>query len=236
MNINNFSGHVYYDKELYVFIFDNYTIQLIPGNPENLIVKKANYFSEWFDCPPKDGFIDDTIIYGRCFDGKNVAFCISDYPNGEFKYSVKWLYIYYNNSENQIIRGISFTSQEINYFYDTKKYVTDDYELEKDGFKTFTVNVKSLERTNLGTFNYDKYKFDIYGNMAFKKNYDVSNNLELWSKLELESDDKIDNLDIIYKIVLKEGIGKFFVLFSNKENLIDEWVCAINYFIQKKEN
>ena len=47
-------------------------------------------------------------------------------------------------------------------------------------------------------------------------------------------DKKEDESDIIFKIVLKEGIGKFFVLFSTNENIIDEWVCSINFFMKKK--
>ena len=47
-------------------------------------------------------------------------------------------------------------------------------------------------------------------------------------------DNKEDESDIIFKIVLKEGIGKFFVLFSTNENIIDEWVCSINFFMKKK--
>ena len=47
-------------------------------------------------------------------------------------------------------------------------------------------------------------------------------------------DNKDDENDIIFKIVIKEGIGKFFVLFSTNENLIDEWVCSINFFMMKK--
>ena len=48
-------------------------------------------------------------------------------------------------------------------------------------------------------------------------------------------DNKEDENDIIFKIVLKEGIGKFFVLFSINENIIDEWVCIINFFMKKNK-
>ena len=203
MELDNFSGHVQYDDDIYVFTFEDFTIQLIPGDPNKLITHKANYFNKYFGGNIKDGFIEDAIIYGRSFDGKKIAFCISDFPNGELKFSVKWVYKFYNNEEDIKIKGINYTSQEINYFYDLKKYVSDDVDYnEKGSINTFTMNINSLERTNFGNFKYKDNKFYVFGDMAFKKNYDVSNNLELWSKITIESDKEIDNLNNIYEITL----------------------------------
>ena len=61
--------------------------------------------------------------------------------------------------------------------------------------------------------------------------------------INLKSDDEKYNLEnnekgeeIISKIILKEENRKFFVLFSSNEKLIDEWVCTINFLIQKIQN
>ena len=47
---------------------------------------------------------------------------------------------------------------------------------------------------------------------------------------EGENDDEKE--DLIYRIIKREQKNKFFVLFSDKENIINEWVCTINYFIK----
>ena len=61
--------------------------------------------------------------------------------------------------------------------------------------------------------------------------------------INLKTDDEKYNLDnnekgelIISKIILKEQNGKFLVLFSPNEKLIDEWVCIINFLTQNTNN
>lgn len=54
----------------------------------------------------------------------------------------------------------------------------------------------------MGSFEFNDKNINIYGDMAFKKNYNLSNNLELWSKLTLESSRYIVDLNEIYDIVL----------------------------------
>jgi len=47
-----------------------------------------------------------------------------------------------------------------------------------------------------------------------------------------EGENEDEKEDLIYRIIKREQKNKFFVLFSDKENIINEWVCTINYFIQ----
>ena len=47
-----------------------------------------------------------------------------------------------------------------------------------------------------------------------------------------EGENEDEKEDLIYRIIKREQKNKFFVLFSDKENIINEWVCTINYFIK----
>ena len=52
----------------------------------------------------------------------------------------------------------------------------------------------------------------------------------MYIELERVTTKKEDNEDLIYNIIKREKEGKFFVMFSSKENLVNEWVMTINYF------
>lgn len=52
----------------------------------------------------------------------------------------------------------------------------------------------------------------------------------MYIELERVTTTKEDNEDLIYNIIKREKEGKFFVMFSSKENLVNEWVTTINYF------
>jgi hypothetical protein len=209
MNVDKLTGYIIYRSEKHVFIIEDYEIQLIPCNPEKLITYQVNTILDPITKKNEKGFINDIILDGECLDGKNITICVQDSPwisNGIFKYKVNWLYVYNREKCIEDIRGLNFLSQEINYFYDTKQYINDDFELENGCFKNYTVNINSKERTYLGVFKYNKNKIKVFGDMAWKKNYDVSNNLEIWSKISLEFEDNMKDISELYRIVLLQKL------------------------------
>ena len=50
-----------------------------------------------------------------------------------------------------------------------------------------------------------------------------------------EYDKKELNNDEVYKIVKKEQSGRFFLLFSKDESILNQWVCAINFIINSNQ-
>ena len=50
-----------------------------------------------------------------------------------------------------------------------------------------------------------------------------------------EYDNKELNNDEVYKIVKKEQSGRFFLLFSKDESILNQWVCAINFIINSNQ-
>ena len=200
MDIEKLLGYVYYDNDYYIFTFDNYKLQLIPRKKEDLIdfkIKNSRLFVEP-KCDKK--FISDVVLEGECFDGRHVAFCVQDYNALERK--VRWVYIGSEEPSKLNMNGIGFISQEINCFYDIRKYIADDLNLANTGDYTYTLNIKRQEPEKLGNFIFDGAKIDVVGNMVWKKNYDVSNNLEIWSKIYLEFSEGILDLNKVYNLVM----------------------------------
>ena len=230
MKIDNFSGYINYKGEEYIFTYEDYQIQLIPITYEKMISHRIDNTFNAIVGKTKTGFVNDTIINGICFDNSAITICIIDYPNSELNFKVRWMYIHNENNNPMKIKGINFISQEINYFYDIKRYINDDYQTKENKFKSLTINVNSLERELLGNFKYKDYNIEIYGDMAFKKNYDVSNNLELWSKLSLESKDEISDLNTIYEIVILQK-NVIDILTYRKNNTFD----SIEIYTYKNE-
>lgn len=209
MDIDNFSGFIYYKGEEHFFVFENYELTIAPNSSKNILIYNSRSIFESISNKEIDETIKDLIIDGICFDGKGVTFCIQDcrwIKKGTSTYKVKWVYIHSSGLDYTKIKGIEFLSQEINYFYDTKRYINDDYKIEDGHFKYFTVNVEALKRKQLGKFKYNNLNFNIYGDMAWKKNYDVSNNLEVWSKLSIETDNELSGVEEVYNIVLLQKI------------------------------
>lgn len=214
MDIEKILGYVLFENDYYIFSFENYVITLIPPRHEDLVTYKINNSVLSTKKKIKKGFVEDIILEGMSFDGKYVAFCVQDVSSLERK--VKWVYKGSTELSELKIDGISFISQELNYFYDVKKYITDDFNLENEGDYTYSLNIKRQEPEKLGDFTFNGIKIDIIGNMVWKKNYDVSNNLEIWSKIHLEF--KKQNYDF-YKIydlvILQKEVLNFLTYRSN---------------------
>lgn len=206
MKIDTFSGYIEYREKEHIFIFQNYELQLIPISYNNLIECKTQHGFKSLSKLSKNGWINDIILKGVCFDDKQVIFCIQDNPvfkDGVFSYKVKWLYINdLTYDDNYRIKGINFTSQEINCIYDLEKYISDDFTLENGCFKDYRLNIKTLKPEKLGNFKFSNYGVDIYGDMSWRKKYSPSNNFEIWSKLTLEFSRELTDLNKLYKMVL----------------------------------
>lgn len=56
----------------------------------------------------------------------------------------------------------------------------------------------------------------------------------LYIEIERIVNSKEENEDLIFNIIKREKEGKFFVLFSQREDIINEWVMTINYFKGQK--
>lgn len=225
-----FSGYVNYRDKEHVFIFNDYNLQLIPLGYDELVENKSRHVFECLTRPKKNGWINDLILQGVCFDDKNVYFCIQDNPglnNGIFSYRVKWFYISDLKYINEIkINGISFVSQEINNFYSIKKYIKDDFNLENGTYKDYQMEIKSLPPDLLGKFRYSNYGISIYGGMSWKKNYSSNNNFEVWSKLTLQLSRETSNLGILYRLILLQlSVINFLTYRNNNEfDMIETYI------------
>lgn len=236
MNVDKLIGYIEYRNEMHIFTIENYEVQLIPCNPEKLITYQVNTIFDPIINKNNRGFINDVVLKGECLDGKNISMCIQDSPwisNGVFNYKVNWMYVYNRKKCIEDISGLNFLSQEINYFYDTKQYIKDDFELEDGCFKNYTVNINSKERTCLGTFRYKNNTIKVFGDMAWKKNYDVSNNLEIWSKISLEFENNIKDVNELYKIVLLQKLVIDFLTYRTNNGF--DSIEVYSYNVKKKK-
>lgn len=205
MNIEKITGYLNYRDEEHVFICENYYLALLPTTSIKLFEYKSSLIFDNISKPKANGFLADVLLEGICITGEKVYFCIQDnpsYKDGVFNYLVKWLYIVDKNLECPQIKGINFISQEINSFYNTKKYLKDDFDLKNGSFSNYTLSILPLDREKLGSFSYNQKKVEIYGDMSWKKNYAENNNFEMWSKITLEFEKNTSEIDWIYRISL----------------------------------
>ena len=196
-----FSGYTYYRDREYIFHFDNYELELVPANRDYLIEDQSIFLHDKLTKNKKDGWINDIVLEGKTIDNKRVFFCIKDHSgtnNGIFNHKVRWFYISNSKkSDNIRIQGINFVSQEINAFYNLKKYIKDDFDIENGCFSNYQLEVKTLDPDFLGRFRFSNYGVTIFGGMSWRKNYSNNNNLEVWSKLSLELSRETDDLQKI---------------------------------------
>lgn len=205
MNVELLIGYANYRGQQHVFIINNYEIKLIPSDPQVLqAYKETVIFNAMTQKKKNKGFIGTFIIEGVCLDGRNIIVSVQDFPwinEGAFSYKVEWIYVYNNGLKKENIKGMSFLSQEINYIYDPKKFIKDDFDFSNGGVDKYTLNINTKNRELLGNFKYEKTSIKIYGNMGWRKNYDTSNNLEIWSILSLEFKNGIKKVEELYDIV-----------------------------------
>lgn len=200
MNAEKMLGFVYYKNDYYFFSFDNYMLQLIPRKKEDLIEFKIKNTRLSDELNTNKKFISNIVMEGECFDGRYVAFCVQDVNRLTRK--VNWFYVGTVEFEYLKIDGISFISQEINYLYDARRYITDDFDLENKTEFTYSLNIKRQKPEELGNFTFMGTEVNIIGSMVWKKNYDVSNNLEIWSKILLDFNESVSDLNKIYELVM----------------------------------
>lgn len=206
MKIDSFQGYIQYREKEHIFLFDNYELRLIPSSYADLIENKTTHGFKALSKLNKKGWINNILLEGYKFDGTHVTFCIQDNPgfeNGIFSYRVKWLYINeLKYGESIRIKGINFISQEINSFYSIKKYITDDFTLEKGCYKEYQLNIKALNPELLGNFKFSNYGVKVFGDMSFRQKYSSNERIEMWSKLVLELSREITELKKIYELVI----------------------------------
>lgn len=216
MYIDDFAGYCQYREEEYIFNFKEYIIELIPSSYSKLML---NSILEPITKKNEKGFISDFILNGTLFDGRKVFFCVQDIlecKNGIYRYKAKWVYIFCNRIDQLQVKGINYVSNEINFIYNTKKYIDDDYQLSDGNFKNYTFNIKNLNRKKLGEFVNEKRIINIYGDMTWKRNYNSANTLEMWSKLSLELNGNLDEISFLYKIsILQKCVIDFLTYRTN---------------------
>lgn len=235
MKIEDLSGYTYYKDKEYMFTLSNYELRLLPKESSQLITYKIN--SVLKSHPNKNTFISDAILEGLCINGERIFICIQDHPmliDGIITHMVKWIYIHNSDITNIKISGINFLSQEINYIYNANRYISCDYELEDNHFKNYTMTINSKKRELLGTFEYGKNKIEVFGDMAWKKNFDVSNNLEIWSKISLEFKEDVDDLNLIYKLILLQTMVVDFLTYRTNNSF--DSIEVYSYEDENKRN
>ncbi len=221
MNNERITGYINYRKKEHLFVLENYLLSLIPSSFENLIEYRATLFFDPVTKRKSNGFLCDLILEGIIMDGKRINICIQDnpsYKDGVFSYKVKWFYIFNQNIDDIKIKGINFVSPEINYIYSTKRYIKDDFDLKEGAFKNYSLKIQKLDRELLGKFKYNDRVIKIYGSMSWKRKYNDLSIFEMWSKLVLEFNKEVNNLNCLCDIVTLQKCVIDFLTYRNNNS------------------
>lgn len=221
MKTEKIIGYINYRKDEHIFILENYVLNLIPSTSEKLVEYSVTLVFDPITKRKSNGFLEDLILEGIKMDGKRIKICIQDIPsykNGIFSYNVKWFYIYNQNVDDVKIKGINFVSPEINYIYSTKRYVKDDFDLRDGSFNNYNLEIQRLDRQLLGEFKYNNKRIKIYGSMSWKRKYNDFSIFEMWSRLVLEFNEEIDDLNCLYNIVILQKCVIDFLTYRNNNS------------------
>lgn len=215
------AGYVNYRKEEHIFILENYVLNLLPSTTKKHAEYRATLVFDPITKRKSNGFLSDLTLDGIIMDERKINICIQDnpsYKNGVFSYKVKWFYIYNQNVDSVKIKGINFVSPEINYIYSTKRYIKDDFNLKEGSFNNYSLEIQRLDREQLGKFKYKNKQIKIYGSMSWKRKYNDFSFFEIWSKLVLELNIEINDLNCLYNIIILQKRVIDFLTYRNNNS------------------
>lgn len=216
-----FTGFVKFKDENHPYCFENGKLTIMPVSAESL-----NYSDiEWFkDLNYKqNGWLDKLLIEGITGDKKRIFFFFTDnnsYQNGNYVYDVEYVYACdYKDGLN--IDGIKIKSREINYFYNLKTYLKQDYQLDGKTFSKYSFELNSHPDCDFGKFRFHDYSVSLKGSMSWEKENDTYSPVQLFSLLIMELSRKTYDLDKIYELVcLVKSVFRF--LCYRKNIVFDE--------------
>ena len=218
LDLNNlkFTGFIKYDNEIRPFCFDNGTLTIMAANIDSLYLSDIEWFKD--SNTPKSGWIDRVLFEGITSSKYKVYFFLLDnnrYESGNYKYDVDYLYICKDDRISGI-DGIKIKGPEINYFYDVKTYINQDFKLKGNCFSNYSYEIVSHPDTNLGKFRFHNYSVSVKGSLSWKKENDTYKPIDLSALLVLELSRKTENLNIIFELInLTTTVFKFLCYRNN---------------------
>ena len=156
MNIEDFNGFLKFKDEIYPFSFKDNEVTIHPYS-----IDKWNEFrEEWFhfDFGKKNKWLDKIVLEGVTDKKKAVYFYVTDNPKyfyGYYSYRIEFMYISDINPETDKvydIKGLRFKGSEINYLYNVRDYIKEDFETKNNMFDRFKMELKSKDDNYFGKF------------------------------------------------------------------------------------
>lgn len=206
MNIEDFNGFLKFKDEIYPFSFKDNEVTIHPYS-----IDKWNEFrAEWFhfDFGKKNKWLDKIVLEGVTDKKKAVYFYVTDNPKycyGYYTYKVEFMYISDINPETDEvydIKGIRFKGPEINYLYNVRDYIKQDFETKNDIFDRFNMELKSKKDNNFGNFRWHNYSIAIKGSFSWEKANDTYEPIKINALLVLELSRTSSNLKELIELIL----------------------------------
>lgn len=201
MDILKFTGFIKYNDEIRPFYFENGILTIMAANIDSLYLSDIEWFKDFN--VKKSGWLDRLIFEGITSSKYKVYFFLLDsnkYESGNYKYAVDFVYICRDDSANAI-DGIKIKGPEINYFYDVRSYINQDFKLEGNCFSNYSYEITSHPDTSFGKFRIHNYNVSIKGSFSWKKENDTYKPLEVAALLVLELSKKTDNFDFMFELI-----------------------------------
>lgn len=232
MKNEKITGYIDYQNEEYIFILEDYILHIMPSSFKKIVDGGIAFLLNPIAQKNSNGFLEDLVLEGVKMDGKKIDICVqgrASCTNGTFAYKVKWFYTYTCDTNNLKIKGINFISPEINYICSTKRYISDDYNLKGVLINDYNLKIKNLDRQLLGSFDYKNQNIKIYGSMSWKRKNNDLGIIEMWSKLILEFDKRIDVKELYSVVLLQKCVIDFLTYRNNNSfNTIETYSVDIN--------
>lgn len=176
-----FVGYVEYDQKEIPFEYDEsrYELRLYPSKEQYADYNSPQAFFKLFENTKEHKWISIKKIHGRLSDNKNIIFGVRE-TQGNFQgfisHEVSWYYLYSEDSNIDMISGVKFEGDTIDYFYSPTNAIeaTLKFAPERTYVNKISVNSIETEEKSMGIYR-QRDELDVTTSITAYCNYKTDN-------------------------------------------------------------
>lgn len=155
-----FVGYVEYDQKEIPFEYDElcHELRLYPSKDQYDDYNSPETFFKIFESTKEHKWISIKWIHGRLSDNKNIIFGVRETQGnyqGFISHEVSWYYLYNDDSNTDMISGVKFEGDTIDYFYSPTNAIEAKLKFapERTSVKKISVNSIETEEEPMGVYH-----------------------------------------------------------------------------------
>ena len=176
-----FVGYVEYDQKEIPFEYDEsrYELRMYPSKEQYDDFNSPQAFFKIFESAEEHKWISIKWIQGRLSDNKNIIFGVRETQGnyqGFISHEVSWYYLYNDGSSTDMISGVKFEGDTIDYFYSPTKAIEAKLKFapERTSVNKISVNSIETEEESMGIFH-QRDELDVTASITAYCNFKMDN-------------------------------------------------------------